>query len=50
MTSQVLHTMRPESSFRIAPNRSYIGKMELTSQFSDMISSSKFFDVVLFLL
>ena len=42
--------MRPESGFRIAPNWSEIGQMTMTSQFSDMTSSSIFFEVVLFLL
>ena len=32
--------MRPEFSFRIAPNCPQIGKMTMTSQFVDMTSSS----------
>ena len=42
--------MRPESGFWIALNWPYIGKMTMTSQISDMTSSSKCFDVGLFLL
>ena len=42
--------MRPESGFRTAPNRPEIGKRRITSQFADMVSSSNFFDIVLFLL
>ena len=42
--------MRPESGFRIAPKWCKIGKMTMTPQYSDMMSSSNFFDVVLFLL
>ena len=42
--------MHPESGFRIAPNRPEIGKRAITSQFVDKVSSSKFFDIVLFLL
>ena len=44
--------MRPDSGFRIAPNRPKIGKMTMTSQFRDMKLSSVFFffDIVLFLL
>ena len=34
--------MRLESAFRIAPNYPYIEKMTMTSQFSDMTSSSNF--------
>ena len=48
MKIQVLQTMHP--GFQIAPNWLQIGKMAMTSQFSDMTSSSIFFDVVLFLL
>ena len=40
--------MRSESA--IAPNWPEIGKMTMTSQFTDMMPSSNFFDVVLFLL
>ena len=39
---QVLQTMRPESSFQIAPNWSKIGKTAMTSQFAEMTSSSFF--------
>ena len=42
--------MRSESGFRIAPNWKWIGKRTMTSQLSDMTSSSIFLDVVLFLL
>ena len=42
--------MRLESGFQIAPNWPEIGKMAMTSQFSDIMSPSIFFDVVLFLL
>ena len=35
--------MCPESGFRIAPNWPKIGKMIMTSQFSDMMVSSNFF-------
>ena len=35
--------MRPESSFQIAPNWPYIRKIAMTSQFSDMTSTSIFF-------
>ena len=42
--------MRPESGSQIAPTWPQIGKITIMSQFSDMTSSSKFFDVVLFLL
>ena len=45
-----MQTLCPESSLRIAPNWSKIRKMTMTSQFSDMTSTSNFFDVVLFLL
>ena len=47
---EVLHTMHPESGFQIAQNWPKIWKMTMTSQFSDIISSSNIFDVVLFLL
>ena len=50
MKIYVLRTMHLESSFWIAPKCSKIEKMALMSQFSDMTSSSNFFDVVLFLL
>ena len=46
----LMETMSPEFSFRIAPNWPQIGKMTMTSQFTDMTSSSNFFEVVLFLL
>ena len=42
--------MRPEFGFQIAQNLLSIRKMEMTSQFSEMTSSSNFFEVVLFLL
>ena len=42
--------MQPESGFRIASNQLSIGKLTMTSNFSDMTSSSIFFDVVEFLL
>ena len=45
-----MQTLCPESGLRIAPNWPKIRKMTMTSQFSDMTSSSIFFDVVLFLL
>ena len=35
--------MHPESGFRMAPNWLSIGKIAMTSQFSDMTSSSNFF-------
>ena len=38
--------MHPESGFRIAPNWAEIGKMTMTLQFADMMSSSIFFEVV----
>ena len=50
MKIYVLRTMHLESSFWIAPKCWKIEKMALMSQFSDMTSSSNFFDVVLFLL
>ena len=40
--------MRPESGFQIAPNWLQIGKIAMTSQLSEMMSSSNVFDVVLF--
>ena len=40
--------MRSKSGFRIAPNWPKIGKMEMQSQYSDMTSSSMFFDLVCF--
>ena len=43
-----MQTLRPESGHRTAPNWPEIRKM--TSEFSDMTSSSNFFDLVLFLL
>ena len=45
-----MQTLCPESGLRTAPNWPKIRKMTMTSQFSDMTSSSNFFDVVLFLL
>ena len=41
---------RPESGFRITPNWPKLENMTTTSQFSDMTSSSNFFDFVMFLL
>ena len=41
--------MFPESGFRIATNWSKTAKMTMTSQFSDMKSSSNFSEVVVFL-
>ena len=40
--------MRPEFVFQIGPNWPQIGKMEKTSQCSDMTSSESFFDVFCF--
>ena len=40
----------PESGLRTAPNWPKISKTIMTSQFSDMTSTSNFFDAVLFLL
>ena len=45
-----MQTLCPESGLRTAPNWPEIRKMTMTSQFSDMTSTSNFFDVVLFLL
>ena len=45
-----MQTLCPESGLQTAPNWPKIRKMTMTSQFSDMTSSSIFFDVVLFLL
>ena len=45
-----MQTLCAESGLRTAPNRPKIRKMAMTSQFPDMTSSSRFFDVVLFLL
>ena len=42
--------MRLQSGFRMAPNWPKIGKTTMMSQFVDMISSTNFFDIVLFLL
>ena len=50
LKTQLLQTLCPESGLRIAPNWPKIRKMTMTSQFSNMTSSSNFFDVVLFLL
>ena len=41
--------MCSESGLRTAPNWAEFWKMTMTSQFSDMLSKSIFFDVVLFL-
>ena len=47
--AKILQTMRPESGFRIARNRSQIGKMSYVTNFQhDVIVN--FFDIVLFLL
>ena len=45
-----MQTLCPESGLRTAPNWPKIQKMAMTSQFSDMTSTSNVFDVVLFLL
>ena len=45
-----MQTLCPLSGLQTAPNWQKIWKMTMTSQFSDMTSSSNFFDVVLFLL
>ena len=45
-----MQTLCPESGLRTAPNWPKIRKMTMTSQFSDMTSTSNFFDVALFLL
>ena len=45
-----MQTLCPKSSLQTAANWQKIWKMTMTSQFSDMMSSSNFFDVVLFLL
>ena len=45
-----MQTLSPESGFWTAPNWPKIRKMTMTSQFPDMTSSLKIFDVVLFLL
>ena len=45
-----MQTLCPESGLRTAPNWPKIRKMTMMSQFSDMKSTSNFFDVVLFLL
>ena len=42
MKMSVLQTMSPESRFWIAPNWPYIKKITMTSQFSDMASSTNF--------
>ena len=42
--------MIPESGFQIVPNWPEIAKTAMTSQFSDMTSSSIFFEFTLFLL
>ena len=43
-------TLYPEFGLRTAPNWLKIWKMTMASKFSDMTSSSNFFDVALFLL
>ena len=50
MKIEVLLTMHPESGFWSAPNWLSIEKVTMVSQFSDITSSSNFFDVVLFFL
>ena len=45
-----MQTLCPESGLWTAPNWPRIRKMTMTLQFPDMMSSSEFFDVVLFLL
>ena len=45
-----MQTLCPESGLRTALNWPKSRKMSITSQFPDMTSSSKYFDVVLFLL
>ena len=45
-----MQTLCPESGLRTAPDWPKIQKMSVASQFPDMTSSLKFFDVVLFLL
>ena len=45
-----MQTLCPESCLKTAPNWAKIRKMTMTSQFSDMTSTSNFFDVILFLL
>ena len=45
-----MQSLCPESGLRTAPNWQKIQKVAMTSQFSDMTSTSDFFDVVLFLL
>ena len=45
-----MQTLYPESGLRTAPNWPKIWKFTMTSQFSDMTSTSFLFDVVLFLL
>ena len=41
--------MHPEYGFRIGPNWPDIGKVTMMSQFIEMTSSSKFFDIVVLL-
>ena len=50
MKIKLLQTMPSQFSFRIAPNWPKIGKALMTSQFSDITSSSIFFHAILFLL
>ena len=45
-----MQTLCPESGLRTAPNWPKLRKMTITSQFSDMTSSSNFVEVILFLL
>ena len=48
LETQLLQTLCPESGLRTAPNQPKIQKITMTSQFYDMASSSKFFDIVSF--
>ena len=45
-----MQTLCPESGLRTSPNWPKIRKMTMTSQFSNMMSTSHFLDVVLFFL
>ena len=45
-----MRTLFPESGLQTAPNLQKIRRMTMTSQFSDMTSTSNIFNVVLFLL
>ena len=50
MKKWILRTLCPEYRFWTAPNRPKKWKIKMTSQFSDMASSSFFFEIILFLL